>query len=119
MAEEKKYSLISVDTGSTEVEAGVRTRREVVNGEETIVVSSSAPMDETADMTSAADHLARSQTERANSDVGPDPLGKRDQQLQDHDMDDDQIPFRRMQGIIIVCLIVLIAAFLIYFNFVR
>lgn len=127
-SEDKKYSLISVDTGVAEEEAGVRTTREVVGGEETIVVSSSASCDEatsddvlntaakveTAGVPERLDHTSRFADDGAPADAQASSQVDRD----DGD-DDDKIPFQRMQGIIIVCLIVLIVAFLVYFNFVR
>ncbi len=120
-SEDKKYSLISVDTGVAEEEAGVRTRREVVDGEETIVVSSAAPVaSEPTETASDSGRVAASQGDRARSDADPVVFSGSEELLQDDDAsDDDQIPFQRMQGIIIVCLIVLIVAFLVYFNFIR
>ena len=33
--------------------------------------------------------------------------------------DEEPVPYRRMQSVIVLCLIVLIAVFLVYFNFFR
>lgn len=118
-SEEKKYSLISVDTGAAEEETGVRTSREVVDGEETIVVSSNASPRE-AQEAAASGTPRRSQADHAHAETRPDLIDDADLVAQDDGSDDnDQIPFQRMQGIIIVCLIVLIVVFLVYFNFIR
>lgn len=118
-SEEQKYSLISVDTGTAEEEAGVRTRHEVADGEETIVVSSRGVVNE-AEKASTVPDLEHSQTTRVHSGANSVPSHESGQLAQDDDVDDDdQIPFQRMQGIIIVCLIVIIVAFLVYFNFIR
>ena len=119
-SEEKKYSLISVDTGAAEEEAGVRTERAVVNGEETIVVSSGVSRSERAERAATSDRSQHSSAERVYAGSRSDSLNESDQLVQDNDRDDDdQIPFQRMQGVIIVCLLVLIVAFLVYFNFIR
>lgn len=118
--EEKKYSFISVDTGTAEEESGVRTRREIIDGEETIIVSSSATASETANEAQEEGLRVCPQTDHMHSDSSPARQSEADRSLQDNDINnDEQIPFRRMQGAIIVCLIVLIVAFLVYFNFVR
>lgn len=118
-SEEKKYSLISVDTGIAEEEAGVRTRHEIVDGEETIVVSSRVAMNEAAKMPPTSD-LGRHQMDSTRSDVSSASSRESDQLGQDDSADgDDQIPFQRMQGVIIVCLIAIIVVFLVYFNFIR
>lgn len=118
-SEEKKYPLISVDTGIAEEEAGVRTRHEIVDGEETIVVSSRVAMNEATKMSPASD-LGHRQMDHAFSDVSSSSHELEDRLGQDDSADDnDQIPFQRMQGVIIVCLIAIIVAFLVYFNFIR
>lgn len=119
--EDKKYSLISVDTGVAEEEAGVRTTREVVDGEETIVVSSGASAaSEPPETASESGRDGSSQRGRVRSDADAVAFSGSGEPAQDAAADDDDhIPFRRMQGIIIICLIVLIVAFLVYFNFIR
>lgn len=133
MAEDKqKYSLISLDTGeepveTTEVEerAGVTTTTQVIDGEETIRVSSAGRTAATADAGVPAEDL---------SEVtgGQAPMRERDARhgeesvqeeaptlTSDAPEDEEPVPYRRMQSVIVLCLIVLIAVFLVYFNFFR
>ncbi len=118
-SEEQKYSLISVDTGIAEEEPSVRTRHEIIDGEETIVVSSRATVKEATKMSPTSD-LGRHQMDSTRSDASSASSRESDQLGQDDSPDgDDQIPFQRMQGVIIVCLIAIIVAFLVYFNFIR
>lgn len=133
MVEEKqKYSLISLDTGeelveTTEVEerAGVTTTTQVVDGEETIRVSSTGRTAATADAGVPAEDLSEAADERV-------PMRERDARhgeelvreeapthASDEPEDEEPVPYRRMQSIIVLCLIVLIAVFLVYFNFFR
>lgn len=133
MSKEKKYSLISLDTGEEErvagvdEQAGVKTSRSFVDGEETIVVSSS-PKDSMLESSLSIDTIA---SERKNMDATDDlsAFGSNEHAdaevevpLETEDLvgdDAEEIPFKRMQGIIIGCLIVLMLAFLVYFNFLR
>lgn len=131
MAEEKqKYSLISLDTGeelveTTEVEerAGVTTTTQVVDGEETIRVSSAGRTAATADAGVPAEDLPKAADEQApmrDARRGEEP----DQEealthISDEPEDEEPVPYRRMQSVIVLCLIVLIAVFLVYFNFFR
>lgn len=39
--------------------------------------------------------------------------------ISDEPEDEESVPYRRMQSVIVLCLIVLIAVFLVYFNFFR
>ena len=39
--------------------------------------------------------------------------------ISDEPEDEEPVPYRRMQSVIVLCLIVLIAVFLVYFNFFR
>lgn len=131
MAEEKqKYSLISLDTGeepveTTEVEerAGVTTTTQVIDGEETIRVSSAGRTAATVDAASLAEDLAEAADEQA-----PMRDARRSEELvqeeapthtSDAPEDEEPVPYRRMQSVIVLCLIVLIAVFLVYFNFFR
>lgn len=133
MAEEKqKYSLISLDTGeepveTTEVEerAGVTTTTQVVDGEETIRVSSAGRTAATVDAASLAEDLAEAADEQAPM---RERYARRDEELvqeeaptftSDESEDEEPVPYRRMQSVIVLCLIVLIAVFLVYFNFFR
>lgn len=131
MAEEKqKYSLISLDTGeelveTTEVEerAGVTTTTQVVDGEETIRVSSAGRTAATADAGVPAEDLSEvtgGQAPMRDARRGEEP----DQEealthISDEPEDEEPVPYRRMQSVIVLCLIVLIAVFLVYFNFFR
>lgn len=127
MAEEKqKYSLISLDTGeepieTTEVEerAGVTTTTQVIDGEETIRVSSAGRTAATADA-AALSEVADGQPPMRDA--------RRDEELvqeeapthtSDAPEDEEPVPYRRMQSAIILCLVVLIVAFIVYFNFFR
>ena len=133
MAEEKqKYSLISLDTGeelveTTEVEerAGVTTTMQVVDGEETIRVSSAGRTAATADAAVLVEDLSEATDEQA-------PMRERDAHhgeelvqeetpthASDEPEDEEPVPYRRMQSVIIICLVVLIVAFIAYFNFFR
>lgn len=133
MAEEKqKYSFISLDTGEEPVEtaeveerAGVTTTTQVIDGEETIRVSSAGRTAATADAAVPAEGLAEVADERA-------PMRERDARhgeeliqeetpthASDEPEDEEPVPFRRMQSVIIICLVVLIVAFIAYFNFFR
>lgn len=131
MAEEKqKYSLISLDTGeepveTTEVEerAGVTTTTQVIDGEETIRVSSAGRTATTVDAAVPAEDLSEAADEQApmrDARRGEEP----DQEealthISDEPEDEEPVPYRRMQSVIVLCLIVLIAVFLVYFNFFR
>lgn len=131
MAEEKqKYSLISLDTGeepveTTEVEerAGVTTTMQVIDGEETIRVSSARRTAASVDAAAPAEDLAEAADEQA-----PMRDARRGEELvqeeapthtSDAPEDEEPVPYRRMQSVIVLCLIVLIAVFLVYFNFFR
>lgn len=131
MAEEKqKYSLISLDTGeepveTTEVEerAGVTTTTQVIDGEETIRVSSAGRTAASVDAAVPAENLPKAADEQApmrDARRGEEP----DQEeapthTSDAPEDEEPVPYRRMQSVIVLCLIVLIAVFLVYFNFFR
>lgn len=133
MAEEKqKYSLISLDTGeelveTTEVEerAGVTTTTQVVDGEETIRVSSAGRTAATADAGVPAEDLSEvtgGQAPMRERDArhGEEPVQEEAPTLtSDAPEDEESVPYRRMQSVIVLCLIVLIAVFLVYFNFFR
>lgn len=133
MAEDKqKYSLISLDTGeepveTTEVEerAGVTTTTQVIDGEETIRVSSAGRTAATADAASLVEDLSEAADGQA-------PMRERDAHhgeelvqeeapthTSDAPEDEEPVPYRRMQSVIIICLVVLIVAFIAYFNFFR
>ncbi len=131
MAEEKqKYSLISLDTGeepveTTEVEerAGVTTTTQVIDGEETIRVSSAGRTAASVDAAVSAEDLAEAADEQApmrdarrgeESDQEEAPT-----HASDEPEDEEPVPYRRMQSVIIICLVVLIVAFIAYFNFFR
>lgn len=129
MAEEKqKYSLISFDTGeggrtavSVEERAGVTTTTQVVDGEETIRVSSAekaaapvdaaVPAEDPAEATDAPASDVRRSEELVQEEV-PIPAS-------DSPEDEEPVPYRRMQLVIVLSLVVLIAVFLVYFNFFR
>lgn len=131
MAEEKqKYSLISLDTGeepveTTEVEerAGVTTTTQVVDGEETIRVSSAGRTAATADAGVPAEDLSEvtgGQAPMRDARHGEEPVQEEAPTLtSDAPEDEEPVPYRRMQSVIVLCLIVLIAVFLVYFNFFR
>ena len=129
MAEEKqKYSLISLDTGeggctavSVEERAGVTTTTQVIDGEETIRVSS-------AEKTAAFEDTAVPAEDPAETTEVPAPDARRSEELvqeevptpvSDSPEDEEPVPYRRMQLVIVLCLVVLIAVFLVYFNFFR
>lgn len=133
MAEDKqKYSLISLDTGeepveTTEVEerAGVTTTTQVIDGEETIRVSSAGRTAATADAGVPAEDLSEVTGEQApmrerDARHGEEPVQEEAPTLtSDASEDEEPVPYRRMQSVIVLCLIVLIAVFLVYFNFFR
>lgn len=131
MAEEKqKYSLISLDTGeelveTTEVEerAGVTTTTQVVDGEETIRVSSAGRTAATADAGVPAEDLSEvtgGQAPMRDARHGEEPVQEEAPTLtSDAPEDEEPVPYRRMQSVIVLCLIVLIAVLLVYFNFFR
>lgn len=131
MAEEKqKYSLISLDTGeepveTTEVEerAGVTTTTQVIDGEETIRVSSAGRTAATADAAALAEDLSEAADEQApmrDARHGEEPAQEEaPTHTSDAPEDEEPVPYRRMQSVIVLCLIVLIAVFLVYFNFFR
>ena len=128
--QQKKYSLINLDTGEAGEAAGVRTTRSVVDGEETIVVQSASTVEEApssmldpapaeaAEARAEApieDHSAETEDHAVTTVAWSKPKPK----SEDEADGEDEVPFKRMQAIIIVCLIVLIAIFFIYFNFLR
>lgn len=131
---EKKYSLISVDSGEDEDSASVHTTHSIVDGEETIIVSSesSANVAQTshehlAGMQSAGE-LGTSKTDTSKSDTSddacpieddPSPSDTDGENRDDDENKDDEVPFQRMQMIIIACLVVLVVVFVVYFNFLR
>lgn len=131
MAEEKqKYSLISLDTGEEPVEttgveerAGVTTTTQVIDGEETIRVSSAGRTAASVDAAVPAEDLSEAADEQApmrDARRGEEP----DQEealthISDEPEDEEPVPYRRMQSVIVLCLIVLIAVFLVCFNFFR
>lgn len=131
MAEDKqKYSLISLDTGeepveTTEVEerAGVTTTTQVIDGEETIRVSSAGRTAATADAAVLVEDLSEATDEQApmrDARHGEEPVQEEAPTLtSDAPEDEEPVPYRRMQSVIVLCLIVLIAVFLVYFNFFR
>ena len=131
MAEDKqKYSLISLDTGeepveTTEVEerAGVTTTTQVIDGEETIRVSSAGRTAATADAAVPAEDLSEATDEQApmrDARHGEEPAQEEaPTHTSDAPEDEEPVPYRRMQSVIVLCLIVLIAVFLVYFNFFR
>lgn len=127
MAEDKqKYSLISLDTGeepveTTEVEerAGVTTTTQVIDGEETIRVSSAGRTAATVDAASLAE-AADEQAPMRDARHGEEPAQEEaPTHTSDAPEDEEPVPYRRMQSVIVLCLIVLIAVFLVYFNFFR
>ena len=130
MAEEKqKYSLISLDTGeepveTTEVEerAGVTTTQ-VIDGEETIRVSSAGRTAASVDAAVPAEDLPEAADEQApmrDARRGEEPdQEEAPTRISDQPEDEEPVPYRRMQSVIVLCLIVLIAVFLVYFNFFR
>lgn len=131
MAEDKqKYSLISLDTGeepveTTEVEerAGVTTTTQVIDGEETIRVSSAGRTAATADAAVLVEDLSEATDEQApmrDACHGEEPAQEEaPTHTSDAPEDEEPVPYRRMQSVIVLCLIVLIAVFLVYFNFFR
>lgn len=131
MAEDKqKYSLISLDTGeepveTTEVEerAGVTTTTQVIDGEETIRVSSAGRTAATADAAVLVEDLSEATDEQApmrDARHGEEPAQEEAlTHTSDAPEDEEPVPYRRMQSVIVLCLIVLIAVFLVYFNFFR
>lgn len=131
MAEDKqKYSLISLDTGeepveTTEVEerAGVTTTTQVIDGEETIRVSSAGRTAATADAAVLVEDLSEATDEQApmrDARHGEEPAQEEvPTHTSDAPEDEEPVPYRRMQSVIVLCLIVLIAVFLVYFNFFR
>lgn len=131
MAEEKqKYSLISLDTGeepveTTEVEerAGVTTTTQVIDGEETIRVSSAGRTAASVDAAVPAENLPEAADEQApmrNARRAEEPVQEETStHTSDEPEDEEPVPYRRMQSVIVLCLIVLIAVFLVYFNFFR
>ncbi|WP_251198496.1 hypothetical protein [Anaerotardibacter muris] len=143
--QQKKYSLIDLDTGTTEEEIGVRTTRSVIDGEETIVVQS-APVSDAADVPASnaaqkgasvgsssdpaqlvAQAEAPIETQFEEDDIAvsavawskPQPKAKTQSSAEPSNAEDDEVPFRRMQAVIIACLIAVIVVFVIYFNFLR
>ena len=131
MAEDKqKYSLISLDTGeepveTTEVEerAGVTTTTQVIDGEETIRVSSAGRTAASVDAAVLVEDLSEATDEQApmrDARHGEEPVQEEAPTLtSDAPEDEEPVPYRRMQSVIVLCLIVLIAVFLVYFNFFR
>ena len=131
MAEDKqKYSLISLDTGeepveTTEVEerAGVTTTTQVIDGEETIRVSSAGRTAATADAAVLVEDLSEATDEQApmrDARHGEEPAQEEaPTHTSDAPEDEEPVPYRRMQSVIVLCLIVLIAVFLVYFTFFR
>lgn len=133
MAEEKqKYSLISLDTGEEPVEttvlekrAGVTTTTQVVDGEETIRVSSAVeaptPADEFVDAAVSAEDLpGAAGAQVSDTRKSEEPVQEEaPTHTSDAPEDEEPVPYRRMQSVIVLCLIVLIAVFLVYFNFFR
>lgn len=131
MAEDKqKYSLISLDTGeepveTTEVEerAGVTTTTQVIDGEETIRVSSAGRTAATADAAVLVEDLSEvtgGQAPMRDARHGEEPAQEEaPTHTSDAPEDEEPVPYRRMQSVIVLCLIVLIAVFLVYFNFFR
>lgn len=131
MAEEKqKYSLISLDTGEELVEtaeveerAGVTTTTQVIDGEETIRVSSAGRTAATADAAVLVEDLSEAIDEQApmrDARHGEEPAQEEaPTHTSDAPEDEEPVPYRRMQSVIVLCLIVLIAVFLVYFNFFR
>lgn len=133
MAEEKqKYSFISLDTGDEPVEttvfeerAGVTTTTQVVDGEETIRVSSAVEAPVSADVLVNDAVPAEDLTGAAGAQVSDARRGEEPVQEEalthasDAPEDEEPVPYRRMQSAIVICLVVLIVAFIVYFNFFR
>lgn len=121
MAEEKKYSLITLDKGSADEAASLEAGE--THEEETIVVSSargvSAKPAAGADGVQAASSSADLQQEATPCKTAQDKASQNKPSSKELPQDDEGVPFQRMQTIIIVCLIAVIVIFLIYFNFLR
>ena len=119
--EEKRYSLISVDTGDPAESGGVRTTRATDDGEETIVVSSTAPASD-RDVSQETHSQQEQHSGRLHDDVRMAPAvatSDAHEPKKYEEGGDDEVPFKRMQAVIIISLIVVIAVFLVYFNFLR
>lgn len=121
MAEEKKYSLITLDKGSADEAAPLEAGE--THEEETIVVSSvrgvSAKPAAGADGAQAISLSADLQQEVAPRKTTQEKPSQSKPSSKGSSQDDEGVPFQRMQTIIIVCLIAVIVIFLIYFNFLR
>lgn len=121
MAEEKKYSLITLDKGSANEAAPLEAGE--THEEETIVVSSargvSAKPAAGADRAQETSSSADLQQEAAPRKTAEDKSPQNKPSSKESSQDDEGVPFQRMQTIIIVCLIAVIVIFLIYFNFLR
>lgn len=130
MSDEKKYSFISVDTGSdsdTGEPSKVRTTRDVIDGEETFVVSS-APADESRNASAitegtsnaAASKIGTPKEVTSENEIPRETTETAVPKIKASNNDEsDEVPFQRMQTIIIISLAVLIVAFFLYFNFLR
>lgn len=127
--EEKKYSFISVDAGEPETsarveeQAGVRTSRTVVDGEDTIVVSTVASASDGEEPANFAGSEPAVQVSSSNSDSAQDaremPRSLDHRSTEQGEDEDENVPFARMQAIIIIALVALIIVFFVYFNFLR
>lgn len=128
--QQKKYSLINLDTGEAEEAAGVRTTRSVIDGEETIVVQSAPAGREDVASVAAPEPVQQAEA-RAEVLIEDHPAETEDHAVttvtwskpkprpEDETEGEEEVPFKRMQAIIIVCLIALIVIFFVYFNFLR
>lgn len=105
-----------------EERAGVTTTTQVIDGEETIRVSSAGRTAATADAAVLVEDLSEATDEQAPRDArhGEEPAQEEaPTHTSDAPEDEEPVPYRRMQSVIVLCLIVLIAVFLVYFNFFR
>lgn len=120
MAEEKKYSLITLDKGNAD-EAAPHEVHEV-REEETIVVSSARGVSTKSAAGTSSVQPVSSADEPQQEALHRKPTQNKSQSKpspKDSSQDDEGVPFQRMQTAIIICLIAVIVLFLIYFNFLR
>lgn len=129
MTNEKRYTLIKLDAGSSNDEGEAVESENALEQEETIVVSAAGARRSGAlpaqeedvvriDSSSLADGEAKEARAADPAEEQPEAFSA-DGRSGEADGDSEGVPFQRMQTIIIICLIVVIVAFLVYFNFLR
>jgi hypothetical protein len=125
---EKKYSLINVEPSVVEETNGVRTTRGVENGEDTILVQSGAAKSGVdnagnwqGEKQPLVSELSNAETRDSEQTESSSVAKQGVQQVANKvsQQNSEEVPFGRMQAVIVVCLALFLVGFLVYFFVLR